>query len=85
MFQIDASLGRAEPRPAVVSGLAPVICKYESLMDRSGGREVIHADRRKRSAICFFGGARLKMAGSADLQGFCSQRLVNISEALMVY
>lgn len=39
--------------------------------------------RGKGSAICFW--ARLKMAGSVDLQGFCSQDLVNISEALMVY
>lgn len=36
-----------------------------------------------RSAVCL--GARLKMAGPADLLGFRSQCLVNISEALMVY
>lgn len=30
-------------------------------------------------------GARLEMAGPVDLQGFRSQNLVNISEALMVY
>lgn len=35
------------------------------------------------SVICFFQGGRLKMA--VDLQGFRSQNLVNISEALMVY
>lgn len=72
----------AEPRPPVVSGLAPVICKYESVMDKQK-REVRHEEMRKGSAICF--GARLKMAGLVDLQGFCSQNLVNISEALMVY
>lgn len=38
---------------------------------------------KKGSAICV--GARLKMAGPVDLQGFRSQHLVNISEALMVY
>lgn len=35
--------------------------------------------------MVFVLGARLKMAGPVDLQGFCSQNLVNISEALMVY
>lgn len=37
--------------------------------------------------VVFFlgGGARLEMAGPVDLQGFRSQNLVNISEALMVY
>lgn len=38
---------------------------------------------RKRSALCLW--ARLKMAGPVDLQGFCLQHLVNISEALIVY
>lgn len=32
-----------------------------------------------------FWGAGLRMAGSEDLQGFCSKKLVNISEALTVY
>lgn len=42
-----------------------------------------HEETRKRSAACVW--ARLKMAGPVDLQGFCLQHLVNISEALMVY
>lgn len=39
MFQIDAALEGpgAEPRLPVVSGLAPVICKYESVMDSRRG------------------------------------------------
>lgn len=35
--------------------------------------------------MLFVFGARLKMAGSVGLQGFCLQHLVNILEALMVY
>lgn len=40
MFQIDGALEGLGPSPdcPVVSGLAPVICKYESVMDGITGR-----------------------------------------------
>jgi len=55
----------------------------EEISDGQQRKAVRHEEMRKRSAICF--GARLKMAGPADLLGLCSQCLVNISEALTVY
>lgn len=79
MFQIDAA--GAEPRRPVVGGFSAVICKYESVMDIRRG-EVRGGEE---GGVLFVFWARLKMAGSEDLQGFCSQHLVNISEALMVY
>lgn len=52
---------------------------------RDGQQGEVRQEGDKEEECYLFLGARLKMAGSVDLQGFCSQHLVNISEALMVY
>lgn len=43
----------SEPRLPVVSGLAPVICKYESVMDSRRGRR--GRRRRGRGVLFVFG------------------------------
>lgn len=47
--------------------------------------EALRDEEGEGGGRCLFWGAGLRMAGSEDLQGFCSKKLVNISEALTVY
>lgn len=84
MFPITGAL---ESLGCDQTGLWSVVCSESSVSMNlwwtalQGGEAWGDEER----AVLFVLGARLNMAGPVDLQGFCLQKLVNISEALTVY